>query len=83
MMYVLIYFIYRHTLWYEKFSEVADIFLNTITRYMSLLKIPNDKQTFAIKVSEFQKQIFLFSFEPKTKRNYFLISVPTDLKWVK
>ena len=27
-----------------------------------------------IKVSKFQKQIFLFSFEPKTKRNYFLNS---------
>ena len=27
-----------------------------------------------LKVSKFQKQIFLFSFEPKTQRNYFLIS---------
>ena len=27
-----------------------------------------------LKVSKFQKQIFLFSFEPKTEQNYFLIS---------
>ena len=27
-----------------------------------------------LKVSKCQKQIFLFSFEPKTKRNYFLNS---------
>ena len=27
-----------------------------------------------LKVSLFRKQIFLFSFEPKTQRNYFLIS---------
>ena len=27
-----------------------------------------------LKVSKFQKQIFLFSFDPKNKRNYFLIS---------
>ena len=27
-----------------------------------------------IKVSKFQKQIFLFSFEPKNEQNYFLIS---------
>ena len=30
--------------------------------------------TSALKVSKFQKQIFLFSFEPKDERNYFLIS---------
>ena len=28
-----------------------------------------------LKFSKFQKQIFLFPFEPKTERNYFLISV--------
>ena len=27
-----------------------------------------------VKVSKFQKQIFLFSFEPKTEQNYLLIS---------
>ena len=27
-----------------------------------------------LKVSKFQKQIFLFSFEPKNKQNYFLNS---------
>ena len=27
-----------------------------------------------VKVSKFQKQIFLFSFEPKKEQNYFLIS---------
>ena len=26
-----------------------------------------------LKVSKFQKQILLFSFEPKTKRNYFFM----------
>ena len=29
---------------------------------------------YLLKVSKFRKQIFLFSFEPKNKRNYFLIS---------
>ena len=28
----------------------------------------------SLKVSLFQKQIFLFSFEPKSEQNYFLIS---------
>ena len=32
------------------------------------------KNPLFVKVSKFQKQIFLFSFEPKNKRNYFLIS---------
>ena len=27
-----------------------------------------------LRVSKFHKQIFLFSFEPKNERNYFLIS---------
>ena len=31
----------------------------------------------APKVSKFQKQIFLVSFEPKTDQNYFLISGPS------
>ena len=35
-----------------------------------------------VKVSKFQKQIILFSFEPKHGRNYFLDSV-CPLKWVK
>ena len=30
--------------------------------------------TLSLKVSKFQKQFFLFSFEPKTKQNYFLNS---------
>ena len=29
---------------------------------------------FEVKVSKFLKQIFMFSFEPKNERNYFLIS---------
>ena len=33
-----------------------------------------------LKVSKFQKQIFLFSFEPKTQRNYFLISALASKK---
>jgi hypothetical protein len=32
------------------------------------------KQFKELMVSKFQKQIFLFSFEPKFKQNYFLIS---------
>ena len=35
-----------------------------------------------LKVSKFQKQIFLFSFEPKKERNYFLISALVSKKWV-
>ena len=31
---------------------------------------------YALKVSKIQKQVFLISFEPKTKRNHFLISGP-------
>ena len=30
-------------------------------------------ERYTLKVSNFQKQIFLFSFEPKTEQNYFLI----------
>ena len=33
-----------------------------------------------IKVSQFQKQIFLFSFEPKTEWNYFFISALASKK---
>ena len=40
------------------------------------------KNPFLYKVSKFQKQIFLFSFEPKTEWNYFLNSA-LPLKWVK
>ena len=32
------------------------------------------KNSSLLKVSKFQKQILLFSFEPKNKLNYFLIS---------
>ena len=34
----------------------------------------NSMILYFLKVSSFRKQIFLFSFEPKNKRNYFLIS---------
>ena len=34
----------------------------------------------SIKVNWFQKQIFLFSFEPKNERNYFLISALASKK---
>ena len=37
------------------------------------------KNTF-LKVSKFQKQIFLFSFEPKSERNCFLISALASKK---
>ena len=33
-----------------------------------------------LKVSKFQKQIFLFSFEPKNQRNYFLHSALASKK---
>jgi thiamine kinase-like enzyme len=36
-----------------------------------------------IKVSKFQKQIFLFSFEPKNRTKSFFDFCPKDLKWVK
>ena len=36
-----------------------------------------------LKVSKFQKQIFLFSFEPKTEQKLFFDFCPKDLKWVK
>ena len=36
--------------------------------------------TARIKVSKFRKQIFLFSFEPKNERNYFLISALASKK---
>ena len=34
----------------------------------------NQKVSYYLKVSKFQKQIFLFSFPPKNEWNYFLIS---------
>ena len=36
-----------------------------------------------LKVSKFQKQIFLFSFEPKKQTKLFFYFYPKDLKWVK
>ena len=36
--------------------------------------VPDD----SLKVSKLQKQLFLFSFEPKNERNYFLISALTS-----
>ena len=36
-----------------------------------------------LKVCKFRKQIFLFSYVPKNKRNHFLISARNDLKEVK
>ena len=41
-----------------------------LTEEILLEKIVQD----SLKVSKFQNQIFLFSFEPKTEQNYFLIS---------
>ena len=35
---------------------------------------------FVVKVSKFQKQIFLSSFEPKNERNHFFHFCPKDLK---
>ena len=40
-------------------------------------------KNFTSKVSKFQKQIFLFSFEPKHRTKYFNDICPKDLKWVK
>ena len=34
----------------------------------------NIRKCIKLKVSKFQRQIFMFSFEPKTEHNYFLIS---------
>ena len=34
-----------------------------------------------VKVSKFQKQIFMYSFEPKTEQ-FFIDLCPKDLKWV-
>ena len=44
-----------------------------------ILKIHERKMNI-LKVSKFQKQIFLFSFEPKNKRSYFLISALASKK---
>ena len=41
--------------------------------YISLTSVLELELAELIKVSKFQKQIFLFSFEPKTQRNYFLL----------
>ena len=35
-------------------------------------------ERYTLKVSNFQKQIFLFSFEPKTEQNYFFDICPRD-----
>ena len=46
-----------------------DLMAKTVQKYLYL----NDAKT-PLKVIKFQKQIFLFSFEPQTERNYFLSS---------
>ena len=51
----------------------------SIRRSMVRLHYPD----LELKVSKFQKQIFLFSFDPKTERNYFFDFCPKDGKWVK
>ena len=49
-----------------------------LTEEILLEKIVQD----SLKVSKFQNQIFLFSFEPKTQQ-FFFDFCPKDLKWVK
>ena len=69
----------------EPFSNVS---LNTILFQISAHNVHNFQalQPFhifsnvSLKVSKFQKQIFLFSFEPKNERNYFLISALASKK---
>ena len=46
-------------------TEYKEIYYVTLFKYQYLCKLM---------VSKFQKQIFLFSFEPKNERNYFLNS---------
>ena len=43
---------------------------------LCFLRLSSDEKIRSVpflKVSKFQKQIFMLSFEPKTERNYFLI----------
>ena len=49
-----------------------DLMAKTVQKYLYL----NDAKT-PLKVSKFQKQIFLFSFEPQKKQSYFLELCPS------
>ena len=56
--------------------------------YFSILhkqnkNVRSTRRELPIKVSKFQKQIFLFSFEPKMEQDYFFYFCPKDLKWAK
>ena len=59
----------------------CQIQLENLVNFQAQMSFPVEKGFFKIltfkeglKVSKFQKQIFLFSFEPKNERSYFLIS---------
>ena len=60
------------------FSNFSYGFLNP-----NLLSNLNSNCCIVSKVSKFQKQIFVVSFEPKTGLNYIFDFCPKDLKWVK
>ena len=53
---------------YEEQQEVG----SEITSFPVAIGLNVDKE--GLKVSKFQKQLFMLSFEPKNERNYFLIS---------
>ena len=46
------------------------------------LRPVSENSSIMLKVSKFQKQIFLFSFPPKNEGNYFFYFCPKDLKCV-
>ena len=61
-------------------SNFQKEFIN-VNKYETMYILSSHHPRFYIvilKVSKFQKQIFLFSFEPKNERNYFLNSALTS-----
>ena len=62
-----------------------DFLMRILVKTLTLLAIGFERKKkcsslLQLKVSKFQKQIFLLSFEPKNEWNYFLYFRPKDLK---
>ena len=63
--------------WQDTWTNLLECsILNLVLTLWKMIQVTLDHPADCcpLKVSKFQKQILLFSFEPKTERNYFLIS---------
>ena len=62
---------------------MVHIFFSTICLFSGPVGNFSNQVGTSLKVSKFQKQIFLFSFASKNGRNYFSNFCSKDLEWVK